>query len=77
MSTAKLALYAKLHFHIRWSGTTVLDWKAFKTRQEAETAARELVQKNETYTIEARLRDCERCKDVVGHVLRQVGGSQN
>ena len=74
MSTPKVAFPAKLHFHIRWSGTTVLDWKAFKTREEAETVARGLVRKHETYTIEARLGECERCKEIAERVLRQVAG---
>src|SRR3974390_1848640 len=77
MSAPEVAFSAKLHFHIQWSGTTVLDWKAFKTREEAEAAARGLVRKHETYTIEARLGECERCEEIAERVLRQVVGSQN
>ena len=40
-----------MHYHIRWSDST-LDWERFSTRQEAEKAARHLVQPDETFTIE-------------------------
>jgi len=70
MSASTFAFYPKLHFHIRWSTTTVLDWKAFKSRQEAEAVAKTLVRKDETYTTEARQRDCKRCEEVTSRVLR-------
>ena len=73
MSAPKLALSAKLHFHIRWSRATVLDWQVFKTHEEAEVEAKQVARENETYTIEGRLWNCERCKQVIGRVMQQIG----
>lgn len=50
-----------LHYHIRWSCVLGLDWEAFSTFAEAETRAKELVRRDETYVIEERDQDCERC----------------
>ena len=51
----------KTHFHIRWSSTSRLDWKPFRTREEAEEVAKELVQPTETFTIEELNGKCKRC----------------
>lgn len=48
------------HYHIRWSASK-LDWEAFGTQQEAETAAKQLVRPGENYTIEQFDGDCPRC----------------
>src|SRR5690348_7067904 len=49
------------HYHIKWSSKEVLDWEAFGSRAEAETAAQQLVRWGETYTIEERDEACPRC----------------
>ena len=51
----------KVHYHIRWSSCTFLDWQAFDSRMEAEAIAKHLVRGDETYTIEAVSADCKRC----------------
>lgn len=40
-----------MHYHIRWSDSK-LDWKPFRTREEAEQAARRLARRGETFTVE-------------------------
>lgn len=50
------------HYHIRWSGKEVLDWDAFGSRSEAEASAKELVHRDETYTIKAYGQLCRRCQ---------------
>jgi len=49
-----------IHYHIRWSSSK-LDWEAFRTRQEAETEAKQLVRPGESYTIEQLDGNCPRC----------------
>jgi hypothetical protein len=51
-----------MHYHIRWSTKEVLDWEAFESRAEAEAAAQQLVQPDETYTIIERDESCPRCR---------------
>lgn len=51
------------HYHIRWSGKATLDWQGFRTREEAEAHAKELVRQDETYTLEDFDGDCPRCLD--------------
>jgi len=50
------------HYHIRWSGIEELDYEAFRTQQEAEAVAEQLLRPNETYTIEKRDQSCPRCR---------------
>jgi len=57
-----------VHYHIRWS-TSKLDWEVFKTRYEAETAARQLVLPEETYTIEHFDGDCPNCSTLQSRLL--------
>ena len=52
----------KLHFHIRWGERSSLDAEPFMTRAEADGAAKRRVQSGQTYSVEAQLGDCERCK---------------
>ena len=52
-----------LHYHIRWSGKAMLDWEGFRTREEAEARAKQLMRLGETYTIEDFDGDCPRCLD--------------
>jgi hypothetical protein len=47
-----------LHYHIRWSGKTSLDWQRFGTREEANTEAAHLVLPGESFTIEECSEDC-------------------
>jgi hypothetical protein len=54
-----------LHYHIRWSGRTELDWECFDTSADAESNARKLVQMKETYTIEEHDGTCPRCQDAM------------
>jgi hypothetical protein len=60
------------HYHIRWSRSSLLDWQGFTTHAEAETAAKELVGGNETYTVEIATKGCKRCSEVVEQVLEQA-----
>jgi hypothetical protein len=53
------------HYHIRWSGRTTLDWEHFSTRKEAEVRAKQLVQPDETFTIEEHDGTCLRCRDAM------------
>jgi hypothetical protein len=50
-----------MHHHIRWS-TSKLDWEVFNTREEANTAAKQLVLPNERYNIEQFDGNCPRCE---------------
>ena len=40
-----------MHYHIRWSDSK-LDWQRFDTREEAEQAARQMLRRGETFTVE-------------------------
>jgi hypothetical protein len=51
------------HFHIRWS-TSKLDWEAFRTQEEAETSAKQLMRPHESYNIEQFDGDCPRCGEI-------------
>jgi len=50
------------HYHIRWSGQTLLDWQCFSTPEEAKESARQLVRQGETYIIEEHDEACARCQ---------------
>jgi hypothetical protein len=41
----------------------MLDWEGFRTREEAEARAKQLMRLGETYTIEDFDGDCPRCLD--------------
>jgi hypothetical protein len=60
-SDLKPAYPLKVHYHIRWSTSTLLDWQAFSRLTEAEAVAKHLVRGDETYSIEAFGADCKRC----------------
>ena len=49
------------HYHIRWADSKV-DWQAFHTRDEAVAEAERLKRFDETYNIEERDDNCERCQ---------------
>jgi hypothetical protein len=51
-----------MHYHIRWT-TSKLDWEVFNTREEAETAAKQLMLPNERYSIEQFDGKCTRCSE--------------
>jgi hypothetical protein len=51
-----------LHYHIRWS-TSKLDWEVFNTRDEAETAAKQLVLPNERHNIQQFDGNCPRSSE--------------
>lgn len=59
-SDLEAAYTLKVHYHIRWSGSS-LDWQAFDSFKEAEAAAKQLVRGDEIYTIEAVGGGCKRC----------------
>lgn len=61
---------SELHYHIRWSSSTSLDWQAFENHDQAQTQASRLKRRNETYTIEARRGNCERCNELAEQVIR-------
>ena len=62
MVTHEFNFPLKLHFHIRWGERPSLDAQAFKTRAEADVVAKRRVQSDQSYSVEVRLGDCERCK---------------
>lgn len=51
-----------IHFHIRWSTTEILDWQAFENREAAEDCATDLLQQDETFTIEECNESCPHCR---------------
>jgi hypothetical protein len=53
------------HYHIRWSGKATLDWECFRARADAETRAKQLARREETYTIEEHDGTCLRCRDAM------------
>ena len=53
------------HYHIRWSDRTSLDWQCFNTHAEAAARAKQLVRREETYTIEEHGEACPRCRDAM------------
>lgn len=53
-----------IHYHIRWSSNSSLDWKSFPTKEEAIKLAEKLKKGRETYGIVARDGDCERCQEL-------------
>lgn len=52
-----------VHYHIRWSFDSSLDWKPFRTKDEATKAAEGIKKPNESYIIAKRDDECERCKE--------------
>jgi hypothetical protein len=52
-----------IHYHIRWSSDSPLDWKPFRTQEEATKAAEGIKKPNENYKILERDEDCKRCKE--------------
>lgn len=55
--------YGSDHYHIRWAQIPLLDWESFKTRSDAEAAAKILARIGEKYTIEELGDGCQRCRD--------------
>jgi hypothetical protein len=51
------------HYHIRWSLDASLDWKPFRTKQEAMKVAEQIKKPSESYTAVKRDDECERCKE--------------
>jgi hypothetical protein len=49
-----------IHYHIRWSGKTALDWERFATAEDAESSATRMVRRVESYRIEKFDDDCVR-----------------
>jgi hypothetical protein len=41
-----------------------LDWEAFRTQEEAETSAKQLMRPHESYNIEQFDGDCPRCGEI-------------
>jgi len=52
-----------VHYHIRWSSDSCLDWKPFRTKHEATKVAEGIKKPNESYDLLERDDECERCKD--------------
>ena len=52
-----------IHYHICWSSDSPLDWKPFRTQEEATKAAEGIKRPHENYTIQERDDHCERCKE--------------
>jgi|KBSMisStandDraft_5_1062788.scaffolds.fasta_scaffold01494_13 hypothetical protein len=52
-----------IHHHIRWTGGSSLDWKPFRTKQEATKVAEQIKKPGESYAIVERNDGCERCQE--------------
>jgi len=52
-----------IHYHIFWSRDSSLDWKPFRTKQEATRTAEKIRKPDESYVIAERDDECERCKE--------------
>jgi len=52
-----------IHHHIRWTAGSSLDWKPFRTKQEAAKVAEQIKKPHESYAIVERDNGCERCKE--------------
>jgi len=52
-----------VHYHIRWLSELSLDWKPFRMEEEATGVAERIKKPDESYTVERRDDDCERCKE--------------
>jgi len=52
-----------IHHHIRWTSDSSLDWKPFRTKQEATKVADQIKKPHEKYAIVEREDQCERCKE--------------
>ena len=59
------------HYHIRWSGRAELDWECFATSADAQESAEQLVQSDETYTVEEHNESCPRCGDLNSQVVKE------
>jgi hypothetical protein len=46
------------HFHIRWEGSTNLDWECFETQSDALGRAMEIARPEEDFTIEEVSMNC-------------------
>jgi len=57
------------HYHIQWCSDASLDWKPFRTKEEATNLAKAIKQPNETYIIAERDGECERCKEFKARAL--------
>ena len=62
-----------IHYHIRWSGQAPLDWKPFRTKQEAIIVAETIKKPNESYVIAERDDQCERCNEFKLRAFFAVG----
>jgi len=51
-----------IHYHIRWSSDSSLDWKSVPTKEEATKLAERIKKPNERYIVVERDGDCERCE---------------
>jgi hypothetical protein len=58
-----------VHYQIRWSGSE-LDWERFRTRDEAESRAKELAAPEEIFTIEQFDEAFLRCKSLARSVYQ-------
>jgi hypothetical protein len=59
-----------IHFHICWSHERI-DWECFTSHTNAEERAQELVQPNETYSIESfNGHSCEQCRGFRGRIAK-------
>ena len=52
-----------VHYHIKWAQIPLLDWESFKTRSDAEAAAKILARIGEKYNVEELGDGCQRCRD--------------
>jgi hypothetical protein len=52
-----------IHYHIRWSSDSSLDWKPFPMKLDATKMAERIKKPKESYSIVERGDECERCKE--------------
>lgn len=52
-----------IHYHIRWSSGSSLDWKPFRALEEATRVAERIKKASESYIIVRRDDECERCRE--------------
>ena len=57
------------HYHIRWADSKI-DWQAFQTEDEAVAEAERLKRLDESYNIEERDGNCERCLWLTTQLLK-------
>src|SRR5215472_10686905 len=73
---SKSQFFSRIHFHIRWSQGSTLDWEPFQSQADAEATAKQLAGPHESYGIEHRQHGtCERCATFLREKLRGLSSA--